>query len=78
MHGKLKTRTECIKANSHGQDVPYNIYCNAAAVLKIDSVQKQSKKYDLQVHVEECKYTDAEIQQCSMSSDPNDDGYFLV
>ena len=36
------------------------MYCNAAAVLKIDSVYKQSKKYHLQVHVEECKYTDTE------------------
>ena len=60
MHGKLKTWTECIKTNSHGQDVPDNMYCNAAAVLKIDSVYKQSKKYHLQVHVEECKYTDTE------------------
>ena len=27
---------EHIKTNSHGQDVPYNMHCNAAAVLKID------------------------------------------
>ena len=36
------------------------MYCNAAAVLKIDSVYKQSKKYHHQVYVEKCKYTDAE------------------
>ena len=30
-------------ANFHGQDVPYDMYCNATAVLKIDSVNKQGK-----------------------------------
>ena len=40
IHGKLKTWKERIKTNFHGQDVPYNMYCNATAVLKIDSVYK--------------------------------------
>lgn len=44
------------------------MYCNAIAVLKIDSVYKQSKNYHMQVYVEECKYADAESQQCSMLS----------
>ena len=43
IHGKLKTWKERIKTNFHGQDVPYNMYCNATAVLKIDSVYKQGK-----------------------------------
>ena len=83
MHGKLKTWKVRIKTNSHGQDVPYDIYCNTTAVLKIDP----------RVHVEECKYADAENQQCSMLSgdddgdhdddddyndDDDDDGYFEV
>ena len=61
----------------HGQDVPYNMHCNATAVLKIDFVYKQGKDYDLQVYVEECTYTDGENQQCSMlSDDDNDDSFF--
>ena len=40
-HGKLKTWKErIIKKNFYGQDVPYNMYCNATAVLKIESVYK--------------------------------------
>ena len=77
VNGKLKTWKEHIKANFHSQDVPYNMHCNATAVLKIDSVYKQGKNYHPQVYVEECKYTDAENQQCSMLSD-DDDGFFDV
>ena len=62
VNGKLKTWKERIKTNFHGQDVPYNMHCNATAVLKIDSVYKQGKNYHPQVYVEECKYTDAEKQ----------------
>ena len=60
VHGKLKMRKERIKTNFHGQDVPYNMYYNATAVLKTDYVYKQAKSYHPQVYVEECKYTDAE------------------
>ena len=76
VHDKLKTWQEHIKTNFHGQDLPYDKYCNVTAVLKIDSVYKQSKNY----HVEECKYIDAESQQCSMLSDDDDDddGFFVV
>ena len=78
VNGKLKTWKERIKTNFHGQDVPYNMHCNATAVLKIDSVYKQGKNYHPQVYVEECKYTDAENQQCNMLSDDDDDddGFF--
>ena len=48
-----------MKTNFHGQDVPYNMYCNATAVLKIDSIYNQSKDYYPQTYVEECKYTNA-------------------
>ena len=75
VHGKLKTWKEDIKTNFHGQDVPHDMYCNATAVLKIDSVYKQGKNYHPQVYVEECKYT--ENQQCSFLSD-DDDGFFEV
>ena len=77
VHGKLKTWKERIKTNFHGQDVPYDMYCNATAVLKIDSVYKQGKNYHPQAYIEECKYTDAEKQQCNMLSD-DDDGFFEV
>ena len=62
---------------SHGQDVPYDMYCNATAVLKIDSAYKQGKNYHPQVYVEESKYTDAENWHCNMLSD-YDDGIFEV
>ena len=32
-----------------------DMYCNAAAVIKIDSVYKQVKNYHPQIYVEECK-----------------------
>ena len=52
------------------------MYCNARAVLKIDSVYKQGKNYRPQTYVEGCKYTDAETKQYSMLSD--DDGFSEV
>ena len=76
VHGKLKTWKERIKTNFHGQDVPYDMYCNATAVLKIDSIYKQGKNYHPQVYVEECEYVDAENQQCKMLSENDDDGFF--
>ena len=78
IHGKLKTWKRRIKTNFHGQDVPYDMYCNALTVLKIDSVYKQGKNYHPQVYVEECKYTYAENQQCNILSDDDDDGFFEV
>ena len=73
VNGKLKTWKERIKTDFRGQDVPYNIHCNATAVLKIDSIYKQGKNYHPQVYVEECKYADAANQQHSMFSDDDDD-----
>ena len=43
VRGKLKSWKERIKTNFHCQDVPYDMYCHATAVLKIDSVYKQGK-----------------------------------
>ena len=74
VHGKLKTWKECIKTNFHDEAVPYNMYCNVTAVLKIDSVYKQGKNYHPQVYVEECKYISLEKQQRNMLSD--NDGFF--
>ena len=59
------------------------MHYNAKAVLKIGSVYKQAQNCHLQVYVEECKYTNAESQQCSMLSDDDDDvdddhGFFEV
>ena len=84
VHGKLKPWKERIKTNFHGQDVAYNMHCNAMVVLKIDSVYKQGKNYHPQVYVEEYKYTYVENQQCNMLSDDDDDddddddGFFKV
>ena len=77
VHGKLKTWKERIKTNFHGQDVPYDMYSNATAVLKIDSVYLSGKNYHPQTYVEECKYTDADKQQCNMLND-DDDGFLEV
>ena len=65
VYGKLETWKEHRKTNFHGQDVPYNMHCNATAVSKIDSVYKQGKNYHPQVYVEECKYTNAENEQAA-------------
>ena len=80
----MKTWKEQIKTNFHVQDVPYDMHCNTTAALKIDSVYKQGKNYHPQLFVEDCKYTNAEKQQCSMLSDDDDDddddddGFFEV
>ena len=47
-----------IKIIFHGQYLPYDMYCNATAVLKIDFRYKQSKKYHPQLYVENFRYTD--------------------
>ena len=78
VRGKLKTWKKDIKTNFHGCIVPYDMFCNATAGLKIDSVHKQGKNYHPQVYVEECKYTDAKKQKCNMLSDDDDDGFFEV
>ena len=56
----------------------HGLQCNAC--VKDDSVYQQGKSYHPRVYVEECKYTDAENQQCSMLRDDNDndDGLFEV
>ena len=54
------------------------MYCSATAVLKIDPLYKQGKNYHPQVYVEECRYTNAENQQCNMLSGDDDDGLFEV
>ena len=79
--GKLKTWKKRINTDFHGQDIQYNVHCNATLVLKIDSIYKQGKNYHPEVYVEEFKYIDPEIQQCSMLSDDDDDdddGFFEV
>ena len=60
IRGKLKAWKESIKTNFHGQNVPYDTYCNATAVLKIDSVYKQGKNCHPQAYLKECKYTNAD------------------
>ena len=39
MYGKLKTWKECIETNSQGQEIPYDVHCNATPVLKDNCVQ---------------------------------------
>ena len=75
----MKTWKKDIKTNFHRRIIPYDTYCNATALLKIDSVYKQGKNYHPQTYIEECIYTDVEKQKCNMLSDDNDDdGFFEV
>ena len=81
VYDKLKTWKKRIKKTFHDQHVPYDMHCNPTVVIKIDSVYKQGKNYHPQGYVKECKYTDAENQQCSMltdDDDDNDDRFFDV
>ena len=78
VRGKLKTWKKDIKTNFHGQVPLYDVYCNATAVLKIDSVYKQGKNYHPQTYIEERIYTDVEKQKCYLLSDDDDDGFFEV
>ena len=73
VHGKLKTWKKDIKTNFHGRIVLYNTYCNATAVLKIDSLYKQGKNYHPKTYIEQCKYIDVENKKCNMVSDDDDD-----
>ena len=58
--------------------IRHALQCKIGVKIKIDSTYKQSKNYYHQVYVEECKYIDAESQQCNMLSDSDDNGYFEV
>ena len=51
MHGKLKMWREHIRTNFDGRNVPYYIYYNTTAVLKVNPVHKQGKNYHPQVYV---------------------------
>ena len=73
VRGQLKKWKNDIKTNFYDQIVPYDVYCNATTVLKIDSVHKQGKNYHPQTYIEECIYTDVEKQKCNMLSDDDDD-----
>ena len=69
----MKTWKKDIKTNFHGHLPPYDVYCNATAVLKIDSVYKQGKNYHSQTYIDECIYNDVEKQKSNMLSDDDDD-----
>ena len=76
---KIVESLHCVlQSNFQGQDAPYDKYCNATAMLKIDSVYKQSKNHHLQIYVEQGKHNDAERQQCSKLGGSDDDVYFEV
>ena len=78
MHCKLKTWKEQTKNNTDGQEVPYDMVYNGAAVLYVDSAYKQDNKFYPRVYVEECKYANAESHYRSMLSDSDNNGFFEV
>ena len=53
MYGKIKQEIKHIKTNFDGQDVPFDVYSNTAAISKVDSVYKKRKTCHHQVYVEE-------------------------
>ena len=59
IYGKLKTWKKRIKTNFQGEEVPYDVYCNARAVLRIDFLYKHCKNCYPQVYVEEGECTAA-------------------
>ena len=77
---KIAESLHCVlQSNFQDQDAPYDKYCNATAVLKIEYVYKQSKNHHLQVYAEQGKHNDAERQICSkLGSSDDDDVYFEV
>ena len=53
MHCKLKTWKEQTKTKTDGQEAPYDMVYNGAALLQVDSAYKQDNKFYPQVYVEE-------------------------
>ena len=70
VNGKLKTRKEKITTNFHGKSVPHEQRCEATAILKIESVDNQGKKFYPQAYLEENS-----TQTCILLSDSEDEGF---
>ena len=78
VNGKLKTWKEKITTNFHGKSVPHEERCEAAAILKIESVYNQGKNFYLQAYLEECKYIENSTQTCTLLSDSEDEGFVAL
>lgn len=59
------------------QNVSYDVYCNATAVLKVGPVYKQGQIYYPQVYAKGSTYNDAESQH-NMSSNSEDEEFFEI
>ena len=74
VNSKLKTWKDKITTHFYGKSIPYDVYCDATAVLKIGSVYNQGRNYYPQVFVEECKFQERQQQQCNfLLSDSEDE-----
>ena len=51
LNAKLNVYKDQIRTDFHGEEIPYNQYCKATAVLKVKSVYKQGSNYYPQVYV---------------------------
>ena len=51
LNAKLNVYKDKIRNNSHGENIPYNQYCKATALLKIKLVYKKVSIYYLQVYM---------------------------
>ena len=54
-NAKLNVYKDKIRTDFHGEEIPFNQYCKATAVLKVKSVYKQGSNYYPQVYVEEAR-----------------------
>ena len=45
LNAKLNVYKDKIRTNFHGEEIPYNQYCKATAVLKVKLVYKQGSNY---------------------------------
>ena len=60
------------------QNVSYDVYCNATAVLKVGPVYRQNQIYYPQVYAKGSTYNDAESQHYNMSSNSEDEEIFEI
>ena len=71
LNAKSNVYKDKIRTDFHGEDISYNQYCKATAVLKVKSVYKQGNNYYPQVYVDEAKIKP--VEKFRLLSDSEDD-----
>ena len=75
LNAKLNVYKDKIRTDFHGEEILFNQYCKATAVLKVKSVYKQGSNYYPQVYVEEARIKP--IEKCRLLSDSEDNYEWL-